>query len=46
LGDGSGGPFAASGSTAATGGGQGHTHTITSDSHVPPYYEVAFIMKS
>lgn len=45
------------GNTSAAGGGvrsgdydaqsspSGHSHTITSDSNLPPYYEVAFIMK-
>ena len=27
------------------GGGQGHTHTISSDYHLPPFYALAFIMK-
>ena len=30
---------------STNGGGQGHTHTISSDFHVPPYYALAFIMK-
>ena len=32
-------------STNTLGGDQGHTHTTTADSHVPPYYALAFIMK-
>ena len=28
-----------------TGGGAGHSHTILSDYHVPPFYALAFIMK-
>ena len=31
--------------TEATGGGRGHTHTVATDYHVPPYYALAFIMK-
>ncbi|MBI3602614.1 MAG: tail fiber protein [Candidatus Omnitrophica bacterium] len=31
--------------TEMTGGGQGHTHTISSDYNVPPFYALAFIMK-
>ena len=31
--------------SSPTGGGQGHTHAISSDYHVPPYYALAFIMK-
>lgn len=31
--------------TGMTGGGQGHTHSISSDYNVPPFYALAFIMK-
>ena len=31
--------------TSDTGGNQPHTHTITLDNNVPPYYALAFIMK-
>ena len=30
---------------STNGGGQGHAHTIAPDTHVPPYYALAFIMK-
>lgn len=31
--------------TGSTGGGAGHDHSISSASSLPPYYELAFIMK-
>ncbi len=31
--------------TSPTGGNQGHSHSIASESHLPPYYALAFIMK-
>lgn len=31
--------------TSPVGGGQGHVHSISSDTHIPPYYALAFIMK-
>lgn len=34
------------GTSGATGGGGGHTHTITEGSSLPAYYAVAFIRKS
>lgn len=30
----------------ATGGGGGHTHTIASETHIPPYFALAFIKKT
>lgn len=40
-----GGPWARGIRTGSEGENQGHTHTITSDSNVPPFYALAFIMK-
>ena len=31
--------------TGSTGGGAGHSHTISSTSSLPPYYALAYIMK-
>jgi microcystin-dependent protein len=33
-------------SIAATGGGTGHSHTISSVSTIPPYYALAYIMRT